>query len=304
MNGGGIATCVQSKDAMHTLKVFEGEDDNEIMITRHSQFVVPINVVNIYGEVESRSTKDKIQDNWSIVLNEVTKIEAKGEYLAIIGDLNKHVGGIINGNENDKISFGGQLVKDMLDTGRYVLVNATEKCKGGPYTRVDPSDPFNDDKKSVLELCIISKELFKYVETLVIDKDRKFTPFRPVNNQKMTYTDHYSLVLTMKNIPLCAKQVTAGRKVIRWNTNKEGGWDAYSELTNNNVVLEEVAEDESNEANKIMVKMDKELDRIKFNAFGKVKEKSCLKISKEIEDLQKEKNEVFSDNGVSPDDAN
>ena len=52
MNGGGIATCVQSKDAMHTLKVFEGEDENEILITRHSQFVVPINVVNIYGEVE------------------------------------------------------------------------------------------------------------------------------------------------------------------------------------------------------------------------------------------------------------
>ena len=66
----------------------------------------------------------------------------------------------------------------MLDTGRYLLVNATEKCIGGPYTRVDPSDPSNDDKKSVLELCVISKELFKYVETLVIDKDRKFTPIQ------------------------------------------------------------------------------------------------------------------------------
>ena len=107
----------------------------------------------------------------------------------------------------------------------------------------------------------------------------------------------------MKNLPLCGKQVPAGRKVIRWNTNKEGGWEAYSELTKKNLVLEEVAKDETNDANKIMVKMDKELDRIKFNAFGKVKEKSCMKLDKEIEDLQKEKTEVFNSKVLSPDDV-
>ena len=137
-------------------------------------------------------------------------------------------GGITKGNENDKVSFGGQLVKDFIDTGRYVLVNATDKCKGGPYTRVDPSDPYNDDKKSVLELCIISRELLEYVETLVIDKDRKFTPFIPVSKVKVTYTDHYSIALTFKNLPLGGQHFTSGRKVVRWNTNKEGGWPIRS----------------------------------------------------------------------------
>ena len=87
VNGGGIATCVQSKDAMHTLKVFEGEKDNEMLITRHSQFVCPINVINIYGEVESRSTKDNVQEKWASVLKEVTKIESKGDPLVILTDM-------------------------------------------------------------------------------------------------------------------------------------------------------------------------------------------------------------------------
>ena len=98
----------------------------------------------MYGDIDC---KDKIQDNWEIVLNEITKIESKGELCVIIGDLNRHVGGLIEGNEKDKISFGGQFIVD-LDTGRYVLVNASDKCTGGPFTRVDSADPYNDDKKS------------------------------------------------------------------------------------------------------------------------------------------------------------
>ena len=43
-NGGGIATCVKSKDSPYTLKAFEGEDDDEILITRHGQFDIPINI--------------------------------------------------------------------------------------------------------------------------------------------------------------------------------------------------------------------------------------------------------------------
>ena len=39
VNCGGIATCVKSKDAMNSLKVFEGSNDDEILITRHGQFL-------------------------------------------------------------------------------------------------------------------------------------------------------------------------------------------------------------------------------------------------------------------------
>ena len=59
------------------------------------------------------------------------------------------------------------MVRDFLDSGKYVLINATEKVKGGPWTREDPADI---DNKSVLDLVITSAELVKYIEYMEIDK--------------------------------------------------------------------------------------------------------------------------------------
>ena len=61
-NGGGIATWVKKKDTINTLKVFEGKDDEEEIITRHGQFAVPIIVINIYGSQECRTSREKVQE--------------------------------------------------------------------------------------------------------------------------------------------------------------------------------------------------------------------------------------------------
>ena len=55
-NMGGVATYVLDKDAGQTLKVSEGTEGNEYIITRHNQFKNPINVINVYGDVESRTS--------------------------------------------------------------------------------------------------------------------------------------------------------------------------------------------------------------------------------------------------------
>ena len=54
VNGGGIATCIKIKDAVDALKVFEGSNDDEMLITRHGQFMTAINVIIIYGSQEAR----------------------------------------------------------------------------------------------------------------------------------------------------------------------------------------------------------------------------------------------------------
>ena len=56
---------------MHTLKSKEGENDDEFLITRHSQFATPINVVNIYGEQKGRSTNDDIIIRRERIMTEV-----------------------------------------------------------------------------------------------------------------------------------------------------------------------------------------------------------------------------------------
>ena len=92
---------------------------------------------------------------WDTVLEEVAKIEAKGELIVLLGDLNAHIGHVVKGN-NDRVSFGGKLLLDFLSSDKYCLVNATDKCTGGPFTCYDPAAPDDEKRKYVLDLCIVS----------------------------------------------------------------------------------------------------------------------------------------------------
>ena len=285
---GGISTSVKNNDAMHTLKVKEGDNEDEFLVTRHSQFVTAINLINIYGEQEGQSTKDDILNIWNRIMTEVTKIEANSEFCVIIGDINKHVGDIIDGN-HEKVTFGGQLIRNMLKSDKFVLVNSTSKVVGGPFTRYDPSDPKCEIKKSCLDLAIISKELLKYVHKMTIDKNLKITPCRPISKTKMVYPDHFSFLLTFKNLPLKINVKNCVPKYTLWNTNKEGGWEKYTALTEENIKLDEVANDSSKDPNYMMTKISKELNRIKFVSFGKVKNRQKPKGNMKLEQLQKDK---------------
>ena len=72
-SGGGIATLVDNKHKNKTVLVSKGSD-NEFVVTRHSQFAVPINVINLYGECESRSKVEDIEDRWFNVVSEINKL--------------------------------------------------------------------------------------------------------------------------------------------------------------------------------------------------------------------------------------
>ena len=271
-SGGGIATSVSNRISGSTLKVTEGASDNEFIITRHSQFSPAINVINIYGLQESNLSREKLDEMWGEILNEITKIELQGEHLIMLGDMNRNVGDLIKGNyKSNKLGHGGWQIKRLIDTGKYVLVNSTDKTINGPYTRYDPSDPSNLEKKSILDLCILSKELFRYVHSLIIDDKLERTPFHVVSGGKRVHSDHYSLLLSLEGVPTVIDKKVGRQKQTRWNTNKTGGWDAYKSLTTENKVLEEVASSDSLDANSLSNKVNKELVSIKFKAFGKVK---------------------------------
>merc|ERR1711954_157649 len=126
----------------------------------------------------------------------------------------------------------------MGTNGEYILVNGTSKTVGGPFTRYSPEDPDDDNKKSMLDLVIASKNLFRYIIKLEIDKNLNWTPYRTINRNKIRFTDHYALMVIMKNIPKKKNKPPKQKKSIIWNTNKAGGWDKYHEKTSNNTNLE------------------------------------------------------------------
>ena len=142
---GGIATCILNNESKHSLKVAEGENNNEYIITRHSQFMIPVNIINVYGEQENRTSAEEIRKNWYELVEEIVKIEAKGEKFILIGDLNKHIGDLVKDNHR-KVTMGGTLIRELLVNENYALVNNLSIAEGGPFTRVDPSDPENSEK--------------------------------------------------------------------------------------------------------------------------------------------------------------
>ena len=74
---GGISTSVIDNDSSTCVRVEEGNGDNEFIVTRHSQFKVPINVVNIYGQQECRMSKDNVERHWNEILEVISRIEGR-----------------------------------------------------------------------------------------------------------------------------------------------------------------------------------------------------------------------------------
>ena len=160
--------------------------------------------------------------------------------------------------------------------------------QGGPFTREDPA---NKDKKSCLDLFVINQDLRPYLSNLVIDSQRRMAPVRAVKKKggsRLVQSDHYSCLLTFKNLPK-QKGKEREQNILKWNLAKEGGWEMYERITEEkSKKLNKIVKENSSIEEK-MVKFEKLHDRIKYEAFGKVKVKSNS--AKKMDDKESNANE-------------
>jgi hypothetical protein len=252
------------------------------------QYQFSLNIINYYGEQEGRTSKDEVLQRWIRFRKDLDDIKARGEPSIIIGDFNKHIGNDnlgVSGNNGD-ISYGGTLVRDLLSTGDYLLINNTEKSVGGPFTRFDPA---NKTRKSCLELVIVSASLEPFVKELLIDSAGKFPMQRVVSRKgKLVYipTDHYTLILTLSNLQ---EERTIKSKQMVWNTMKPNGWEKYEKLNNEKAEeFDEVIKDNEIPIEKVVEDVEKMLNRIKYSAFGKttVRKKSLPKHTGDLKPVE------------------
>ena len=204
---GGVATLVSENDKDHFVKLSEGENDDEYLITRHSNFLMPLNIINVYGETESRSSRPNIQERWGRLINEIKKIEKRNELILLIGDLNKHIGNDMFGvkDNHSKITFGGELVRSLLYDGEFICMNNSPITTGGPFTRFDPSCPERAENMSCIDLVLASKKLVQFIEKVEIDNERKFSPIRPISKTKSVSSDHFPIIITFSSM-FCIKK--------------------------------------------------------------------------------------------------
>ena len=278
--GGGVATLVADHLKSGLTKVGEGRDGDEYIITRLGQTQPAINIVNFYGENESRAGERKVLESWERLRSDIEEIEERGEAILLMGDMNRAIGSDELGIPGNKelVSKGGKLIRDeLLKDGKYVLINGlkTGLVEGGPWTWVQPG---RGKMQSCLDLAIISSVLLPYVKKLVIDSSKMFTPRRVMRKKTgvvSTYTDHFSLEVVMEGLP--TKQTTEHPKP-RWNLAKPGGWERYEKLTEEAAEkIVRVVNDEKLNEEEIMKGVDAIETKVKFKAFGKTKEATLKK---------------------------
>ena len=272
---GGVSTAVKNDLKAAAVKVMEGEEDDELLITRLEHTTPPINIVNVYGEIEGRCKNEEIQERFERLKYELDRIRRDKEGLILIGDLNKKIGSDnlgVKGN-NPKVSYGGNLVRSLVESGEYFLANNTPEAVGGPFTREEPADahlPWENRRKSCLDLVAISKNLKPFYSSLKVNSRREITPKRIMMKKGRLiekYTDHYSLVLQLKNLPRTGHQQ---KKEVRWNLMKPGGWKKYRELSDEKAVaMESVIMNKDLSVEEATTKIEKIETKLKFQAFGK-----------------------------------
>ena len=268
---GGVSTVIANHLKHNSMKVTEGKEDDEYLVTRFDHTIPAINIVNIYGKREAKTSNDEIEKSWFRLMKDVKEIEDKNEALLIIGDLNKTVGNGsygIRGNTS-KVSHGGQFIRDLIKTSMYVLINNLHIVEGGPWTWVDRQDI---SRMICLDLGIMSVSLLPYLVKVEIDKERKFTPRRVIKTKKKTtnfFTDHYSLKVEFKQIP---KKHENNKSEPTLNRGKPGGWENYENTTNNVASkIDEITDDKEVDINTVMKKLETIDTKIKFKTFGKTK---------------------------------
>ena len=214
------------------------------------------------------------EKRWGRLRKEMEGIRERGELCLLVGDQNKHIGADhlgVPGN-HARVSAGGRLVRDLLATGDWVLVNGMgdKVVEGGPFTREDPAT----GERSCLSLFIVSKELEPFVKSLYIDSTRTMGVARPVWEKgkfRLVYPDHFPCLLTLQGLPWKEKKVSKEKKKVCWNLAKYGGWNRYKVLTDEcSEALNEVIGDNSKNVEEITEKFDKIHEKVKFRSFGKV----------------------------------
>ena len=295
----GIVTMVASYLRPNTVKVAEGREGDEYLVTRYDHIHPALNIINYYGEQEKgdeeKGKKEKIMESWRRLLEDIKEIENRKENMLLIGDMNRAVGAGEWGIEGNKpnISVGGSLIRDLLATSKYILLNSLPIAKGGPWTWVDRS---NTSVKSCLDIGIISAGLLPFVTDFQVDKEQKFTPRRLRKTKKgivSTYSDHFSLEVQLSGLPRATESNKSKEAGSSWNLKKEKGFENYKEETKKIAGrINYIIKDNSLDIEECMTKIDAENNKAKWAAFGKTRNtagrtvtntrRKCLK-SKEIE---------------------
>ena len=263
--GGGLITAVSESVSHGVVQVYSGL--HEILVTRTEFTRKTLTIISVYGKQEQK--KEIVQEEFDEICSQMTQAKVRGDLCMVVGDMNRHVGDIIPGND-DRVSFGGSLWRDLLSVGEFHLLNAAQdKVRGGPFTWFRPGG----GARSALSLWIVCSDTLPHVELLTIDDLKDITPFRVKgrkDNRTQIYSDHVGTMVKLVNLD----KIPNRHKTTSWSFKGPGVWEKYkeeSQHTGTRLSRKLEAIDDLEKADKLF---EKEMKALYYKCFKRITTKS------------------------------
>ena len=166
--GGGLLTAVNEN--LFPVLISTGKcDDSEILVVQVKTANHNIRILNAYGPQEDNYKKEKTQEFWQEIEQEVVSGIEDGCLLILQMDANAKLGREIIKNDPHDISENGKLLLDILERQNLTVVNSLDVCDG-TITRERKTK--SRIEKSVIDYVIVCSKIREFVKSMNIDEDR------------------------------------------------------------------------------------------------------------------------------------
>ena len=194
-SGGGI--LIACKHSFKPILIYEGNPECEVLVIEikvNSQ--TQIRVIAGYGPQECAPSIVR-EAYRNAVEEQVSRAHLAGCMIIVAEDANAKLGPNLIPHDPHQISENGKLLAGMIDRQSLSIINASEKCRGGPITRRRIAK--GKLEESCIDYILTSQDLDKQLIEAMIDSKQlytltKFTSTKGICNIKKS--DHFSLIAT------------------------------------------------------------------------------------------------------------
>ena len=182
-DGGGILVGIQKqlKNLVTIVEKNKGIEESLWMVIDNKQ--VPVRVGVIYAPQESRTAKDKYEEMYESIGNQILLAKQNNQKLMMLGDFNCKVGTTIKGNSVE-VSKSGKIFNELIEKNKLLVLNTMECCEG-TWTREEGGT------RSVLDYIVINQEDEGAVAEIMVDEGKEFAP---VTMDPSITSDHNAII--------------------------------------------------------------------------------------------------------------
>ena len=196
-NGGGVGILVKNEIRDKIIPHISDRPIEIMWISVRRGNSLPLFIGVYYGKQESRTSKDEIENEMSLLKEEIREMCNEGEII-IAMDANAKIGLL-----GEEISRNGRLILSVFQEEELHILNGSEKCTG----KVTRRNTKNHSEISAIDFVVASHEATVMIKKVTIDEDGLFKI-----KGRTHETDHNTI-----NIDICMNEVDK-TKVVKKRT--------------------------------------------------------------------------------------